>query len=193
MSAGGKIIGVLGIGEVPDTVLKVVAAHVTGYLKLRTDVLPPLALPADAHNPMRGQYDAAKILAGLETVSFRGHEKIIGILSTDLFVPIFTHVFGEARQGGTVALISIFRLGNPLGFGPASHVVLERAAKVALHELGHLFNQIHCEDTRCLMHFSGSLEELDRSPFDFCRYCAASFRLRLRRYFQGGGHAAPGP
>lgn len=173
-------------------VLKVIAAHVTGYLQLRTDLLSPMALPPHSLDPLRGQYDAAKILTRLESMPLQGHGKLIAVLNVDLFVPIFTHVFGEARQGGTVALISIFRLGSPPGIGPPSHVVLERASKVALHELGHLFNQIHCEDSRCLMHFSGSLEDLDRSPFDFCRYCSASFRLQLRRYFQDGGHAASG-
>ncbi len=193
MSTGNKIIGVLGVGEVPNTVLKVIAAHVTGYLNLRTEVLSPLAPPFYAQDPVRAQYDAAKILARLESMPFPNHGKVIGILNADLFVPIFTHVFGEARQGGRVALISIYRLGNPPGFAPPSHVVLERAAKIALHELGHLFNQTHCEDTRCLMHFSGSLEDLDHTAFDFCRYCTASFRLQLRRYFQDGGQAASGP
>jgi len=183
MSTGHTPVGVLGIGEVPDTVIKVVAAHVTGYLRLGAKVLPPLPLPLHAHDPARGQYDAAKILAGLEAKPFPGHGKIIGILNADLFIPIFTHVFGEARQGGRVALVSIYRLGTP-GFGPPSEVVLERAAKVALHELGHLFDQVHCEDARCLMHFSGDLGDLDRIPFDLCRYCTASFRLRLRRFLR---------
>jgi len=189
MSTGNKTIGVLGIGEVPETVLKVIAAHVTGYLKLRTEVLSSLEPPVYAHDPVRGQYDAGKILAKLESMPFRRHGKVIGILNADLFIPIFTHVFGEAKQGGTVALISIYRLGNRPGFDSPSHVILERAAKVALHELGHLFNQIHCEDACCLMHFSGSLEDLDQTPFDLCRYCSASFRLQLRRYFQDGGNA----
>ncbi len=183
MSTGNKTIGVLGIGEVPEMVLKVIAAHVTGYFRLPTEVLSPIKPPTEAHDPVRGQYDAGKILARLESMSFRDHGKIIAIMNADLFIPIFTHVFGEAKQGGTVALVSIHRLGSLPGFGPPSHVVLERAAKVALHELGHLFNQLHCEDKRCLMHFSGSLEDLDQTPFDLCRYCSADFRLQLRRYF----------
>jgi archaemetzincin len=59
--------------------------------------------------------------------------------------------------------------------------ILERTAKVALHELGHLFNLEHCHDTRCLMHFSGNLTELDETPLYYCRYCATYFRDALRR------------
>ena len=36
----------------------------------------------------------------------------------------------------------------------------DRAAKVALHELGHLFNLQHCDDSRCLMHFNVDIADL---------------------------------
>jgi archaemetzincin len=42
--------------------------------------------------------------------------------------------------------------------------------------LGHLFNLFHCEDNKCLMHFSGDLEDLDRTPLYFCRYCSAYYK-----------------
>ena len=103
-------------------------------------------------------------------------------LDLDLFVPIFTHVYGEALQGGNTALVSLHRLAsNPDDRKPASAEALERAAKVALHELCHLYDLSHCMDARCLMHFSGDLEELDRTPFYFCRYCAAYFRDAVKR------------
>jgi archaemetzincin len=87
-------------------------------------------------------------------------------------MPLFTHVFGEARQNGRAAIVSLYRLGTDPG-GPAAidERVLERMAKIALHELGHLLNLLHCDDDCCLMHFSGDLEVLDRITFNFCRYC----------------------
>jgi archaemetzincin len=174
MAASDKIIGVLAIGEVPKAVLKVVAAHVTGYLNHKTEILPSLEHPSYAHDPRRQQYDAGIILSTLESTPIYNHEKIIGVLNVDLFVPIFTHVFGEARQGGKFALVSLYRLGKVLGKRKAiSPQILERTAKVALHELGHLFNRVHCEDNRCIMHFSGRVEDLDKIPPYFCRYCAA--------------------
>jgi len=107
---------------------------------------------------------------------------VIGILDVDLFVPIFSHVFGEAKQGGKYALVSLFRLKkNPDGSTIMSSNFYERAAKVALHELGHLYNLFHCEDKRCLMHFSGGLEDLDETPLYFCRYCTAFFKDALLR------------
>jgi archaemetzincin len=59
--------------------------------------------------------------------------------------------------------------------------MLERIAKVALHETGHLFNLFHCSDEKCLMHFSGNVEELDMSPLYFCRYCSLRFKNILHQ------------
>lgn len=171
------MIAVIPIGEVPDRTLKIIAAHVSGYLNFQTEICPPLDAPIYAFDPARLQYDAGKILARLESLNFDRFSKGIGVVNLDLFVPIFTHVFGEARQGGKVALVSLFRLGKISGGSPLpENILYERAAKVALHEMGHLFNRIHCEDHRCLMHFSGSLEDLDGTPFNFCRYCTDNFR-----------------
>ena len=174
MTVSDSIIGVLAIGEVPKDVPKVIAAHITGYLNLNTEILPSLEHPSYAHDPQRQQYDAGVILSTLESTRIHKHEKIIGVLSVDLFVPIFTYVFGEAQEGGKYAVLSMHRLG-----GPSSHrkpllpQTLERTAKVALHELGHLFNRVHCQDINCIMHFTGRVEDLDKIPPYFCRYCAA--------------------
>ena len=175
MTTSDLTIGVVAIGDVSKDVLKVVAAHITGYLNLKADILPSLEPPVYAHDPRRQQYDAGIILSILESTPIHNHEKIIGVLNVDLFVPIFTHVFGEARQGGKFALVSLYRLGKVLGKREAiSPQVLERTAKVALHELGHLFNRVHCEDNHCIMHFSGRVEDLDKIPPYFCKYCAAT-------------------
>ena len=171
-----NVVGVMAIGHVPALALKVVAAHVSGYLNFPSKIIPPLPLPRDALDANRLQYDAGLLLKYLESESLDGCSKVIGVLSVDIFVPIFTHVFGEARQGGNLALVSLFRLGQNPEAGHPSPLGLERCAKVALHELGHLFNLSHCEDENCLMHFSGSLSDLDRLPIFFCRYCSPNFR-----------------
>lgn len=171
-------IGVVCLGDVDSVVPKVLAAHISGYLNLDASVLSPLVHPAHALDRRRLQYDAAIILKEMEAIPFDGMDKVIGVLGVDLFVPVFTHVFGEARQGGKAALISLFRLGEKpvVGSMSLSAAVLDRAAKITLHELCHLYNLSHCMAPRCLMHFSGDLNQLDQTPFSFCRYCAVFFR-----------------
>jgi archaemetzincin len=169
-------IGVIPIGDIPDIVPKVIAAHISGYLELQTTLLESMKNPSYALDRQRLQYDVGPILQHLESRLFTSVDKVVGILDVDLFVPVFTHVFGEARQGGRVALISIFRLReNSMDTINNSAITLERAAKVALHELCHLYDLTHCESSQCLMYFSGSLSDLDQSSFNLCRYCKQFF------------------
>ena len=183
MSSKSNLIGVVSMGEVPDIVPKSIAAHISGYLDLSATILTPLDHPTYAFDKNRLQYNVAAILKELEPMPFKGVDKVVCVLSVDLFVPLFTHVYGEARQGGKLALVSLFRLKDSQGEStPPSAIVLERAAKVALHELCHLYNLHHCDDTQCLMHFSGVLEDLDKAPLYFCRYCSSFFRDALVRH-----------
>lgn len=177
-----KIIGVVPVGDVHELAPKVIAAHIAGYLKLSAEILTPLERPADAFNEIQLQYDAAKILKCFESELYDRYDKVIGVFDSDLFIPTFAYVFGEAQQGGKHAVLSLFRLAKvKKGHFPPSAIVCERAAKVALHELGHLYNLAHCEDKNCLMHYSGGLADLDDTPLYFCRYCNTYFRDALAR------------
>jgi len=174
---------VVPFGEVPEVALKVIAAHVLGYFNLDAGILPRLKSPAYAFDVNRHQYNAATILKDLGSMPSHDYVKVIGLLDVDLFVPILTHVFGEAKLGGKCAVISLHRLKTDSDGSKASEsLILERAAKVALHELGHLFDLVHCMDRRCLMHFSGGLQELDETPLYFCRYCSKSLEDKLHRH-----------
>jgi archaemetzincin len=173
-------VGVVPFWGIDAVVPKAVAAHLIGYLDIAAEIQNHHECPRHAYDSRRLQYDAGAILNVLESMPFHGCAKVIGILDVDLFVPILSYVFGEARQGGRCALISINRLKrNPDGSEATMPVLLERASKVALHELGHLFSLVHCEDERCLMHFSGGVKDLDKSPPYFCRYCSVYLRDAL--------------
>ena len=182
MRSAPDAIGVIPIGEIDAIFPKVIAAHLSGFLNTQPVVLEGLDAPSYAFDRERLQYNCAAILERLESTPLKGVDKIVGVLNVDLFLPIFTHVFGEAKQGGNVALVSTFRLGgNPSDHSTPHSLVLKRTAKVALHEACHLYGLTHCENRRCLMHFSGDLEDLDDIPFSFCRYCRSYFRNACRR------------
>lgn len=181
MDPNSITIGVATLGKIPSTVPKVIAAHISGYYDLTAWVLVPRKQPAYAFDERRLQYNAGIILDTLNAVSFKGCKKVLGVLNVDIFIPIFKHVFGEARQGGRIAIISLYRLGQHQNGSAVSRSDLySRAAKVALHELGHLFNLHHCDNGNCLMHFSGALDELDTLSFTLCRYCKAYLQDALK-------------
>ncbi len=173
MASNKKYINLVPVGAVPHIVPRVIAAHLSGYLDLEVEILPALKHPRYAYHQIRCQYDAGSIINCLAAIPMEQDSKIIGVLDLDLFVPLFTHCLGEAQQAGRCAVISLFRLRNYRQPSDPSTPpnVLERAAKIALHELGHLFGLLHCDDHKCLMHFSSESEELDRLGFYFCRYC----------------------
>jgi len=177
-----RFVGIIPIGPVPAIASEVIVSYLQTVCHLKAVILPELPEPAYAHDALRKQFNAALIIERLETIPRKGCLKLIGILNVDLFLPIFTHVFGEAREGGRCGIVSMFRLRKrDGGMTPSQDLILERTAKVAIHELGHLFLVPHCADRACLMHFSMDLTELDAIPIRFCRYCQAFFRSAVQR------------
>ena len=166
-------IGVVPIGEVPSLSLEVIAANITAYYNWPADVLPVQPIPESAFDETRLKYDAGILINKLDKMDFDEYSKIVGVISRDIFIPIFNYVYGQAVQGGSLALVSLFRLSrNADGSTPPNSLVFERAAKIALHELGHLFDLFHCNEAKCIMHFSGAIEDLSKIPFYLCRDCA---------------------
>ena len=174
-------IAVLPVGRIPEAALRAVANYIPSYFKHAARILPPLEIPPSAFDERRRQYDAAAIIKALEAMDFKSFAKVIGILNVDLFIPIFTHVMGEAQEGGRFALVSMYRLLKEAeGKRSPPSKILERLVKVALHELGHLFDRVHCIDEKCLMHFSGNIEEIDRIRFHLCVYCEKQLSESLK-------------
>jgi archaemetzincin len=185
------VVAVVPFAGVSATAARVIAAHVSGYLNLPAETLPPMDIPPDALDETRRQYDAATLIQAIEALPLTDYFKVIALFDVDLFIPLFTHVFGEARQNGRVALASLFRLQTHMdGSSPPADRVLERVAKITLHEMGHLLNLLHCDDDRCLMHFCGSVDRLDQTAFNFCRHCRTALRQALRPIFTPFGWCA---
>lgn len=130
-----------------------------------------------AHNAARAQYHSTAILERLQSVSANGNSRLLGVTAVDLFVPIFTFVFGEAQLAGKCALASLYRLSEEHYGLPADEDKLrERLTKEAVHELGHTFGLQHCQDWQCVMASSHSVELVDVKSADFCEECGRSVR-----------------
>jgi archaemetzincin len=46
---------------------------------------------------------------------------------------------------------------------------LNKEQSEAVHELGHAFGLTHCEKSRCVMHFSNSLQDTDFKHYIFLK------------------------
>jgi len=134
---------------------------------------------ADAYNPTRQQYHSTLLLRKLHDMGENDGRKLLGVTGLDLFVPIFTFVFGEAQVGGCAALMSTHRLRQEFyGLPDDRDLFFARAEKEATHELGHAYGLIHCRRFDCVMRFSNSVEDVDLKGSDFCTLCAARLRVQ---------------
>ncbi|MBT3175494.1 MAG: archaemetzincin family Zn-dependent metalloprotease [Desulfobacula sp.] len=169
MNNSGTII-VSPIGDIPQWISQTIArdaGEFFGFNAREEKVLDDILF---AYDPERKQYHSTKILETLEKKAPSDSIKIIAVTKEDLFIPILTHVYGEAQLGGKACIISIARLITGLEAMVASKGY-KRIIKEAIHELGHTFDLRHCEDQRCIMHYCRRIDDVDRKSSQFCRYC----------------------
>jgi len=170
MSGGRQVVELVPVGTVPDEVLDhllqaIEARFPRSVARLASHSLMP---PEDAYDPARRQYRAEPILARLDELPTRA-ERVLGVADLDLYEPGLNFIFGQAHVGGRVAVVALARLRPEFwGRPPDQRRFLERAAKEAIHELGHAYGLSHCPNSICVMHFSNTLEETDRKSDRFC-------------------------
>lgn len=160
-------LGILPLGDLDQQIIGCVAEAFADQVGIDIELFTPGQSPAYAFDRHRIQYDAALIIKNVESIDFKSCRRVVALVDVDLFVPVFTFVFGEARKGGRAAVASVFRLGGQP----------ERIVKITLHEFGHLCMLDHCRQEGCVMNFSSDLETLDKVPPCFCRYCLSQVKF----------------
>jgi archaemetzincin len=126
------------------------------------------------YNPGRRQYDANKLLKMITQRAPENAVKVMGLVRVDLYIPILTYIFGQAKLNGYTGLASLYRLRNEhYGLEPDEGLLGDRFGKVVIHELGHTFGLIHCSNPVCIMRSSTYVEDLDQKNKQFCFRCRA--------------------
>ena len=75
----------------------------------------------------RDQLDANLLLEALEARAADGR-LLVGVASQDIAIPVFTFVFGLARQGGRACVVSLAR-ADPSFYGLPAGLVPPRRAR----------------------------------------------------------------
>jgi archaemetzincin len=126
--------------------------------------------PADAFDPRRQQHSSTRILQWLVERRPDHAHKVLALTDVDLFIPILTFVFGEAQLDGAAAIVSTARLRTNHGTSNL-RLLTTRLAKECVHELGHTFGLIHCDQPGCVMTRSVNVFDVDAKTASFCDDC----------------------
>lgn len=168
-----KRLQLISVGELDGVVLEGLAVELANHFAMPCEVLPHTIDPHFALHGERRQYHSSKILAEMTKFVTKDTWRLLGVCGHDLYIPILTFVFGEAQMGGPTSVVSYYRLRQEFYGLPQNYDLLrERLLKEAVHELGHTLDLTHCEDYRCAMSASHSVELIDIKENALCPVCA---------------------
>lgn len=131
---------------------------------MRVSLASERRVPAAALNRARRQYRGELFVEPAREEAF---DRILAVTNHDLYANGLNFIFGLADARQKSAVISLFRLR----MGVDEERFHSRAVKEAVHELGHTWGLPHCQNPRCVMHFSNSLEDTDRKGTEWCESC----------------------
>jgi archaemetzincin len=180
-SQSEHIILVSPVGDLSAELIEAIAGEIKRVFGFSTEtesVLQDLAFALDQN---RNQYHSTLILNQLAAKSPGRAIRVIAIAQVDLFIPILTHVYGEAQLGGTACIVSTYRLNEGRSGMHISPKYIDRVVKEAIHELGHTFRLRHCPEHTCIMHYCRNEEDVDRKSDQLCRYCKVMLEDEIKR------------
>ncbi len=134
---------------------------------------------SEFYDPARRQYNGNALLKIIDTSTISDSIKIVGLFQVDLFIPILTFIFGQAFLDGRSAIASVYRLCNErYGMNQNNPLLMERIEKELIHELGHTFGLLHCDNPICVMRSSTYLEDVDQKRKNLCQSCQTKLAIK---------------
>jgi archaemetzincin len=169
------------IGDITPDLLVPIGDEIKRIYGYPTEVFALLDDIDFAFSPNRNQYHSTPVLEQLAFNAPADAIKVLALVEVDLFIPILTHVYGEAQLGGKACIVSTIRLNEGRSYLNTQEPFLSRIVKEAIHELGHTFKLRHCREHTCLMHYCRDESDVDRKSDQLCRYCRVLLEDEIKR------------
>jgi len=168
------------LGKVDPALLEIAEHCIREQFRLPIKISPRRIDLTPMFDSVRNQYHSSKMLQQVIAEPPEDSLRLFGLTEVDLFIPIFTFLFGEAQLDGPGALLSAHRLHNFFyGLPENREQFRQRMRKEVVHEIGHTFGLRHCFDPLCVMRPSTYVEEIDLKAEDFCDTCRRRLEDRL--------------
>src|SRR5512141_1654373 len=146
-------------GAVDSEAANYAGACLTALLGAEIRSIDPLPDPSYAWDEKRRQYSSTLVLREAVRRVPAWSMKLVVLTEADIFIPMLSFVYGQAQLDGPVAVLSFARLRQEFyGLPPNRALFLMRVRKEVLHEVGHTFGLVHCEETICTMSLSTNIQ-----------------------------------
>jgi len=167
-----NLVHLLPVGKVEVSLLRDLRAKIPRCLHVDCEIFPANLDPGPSYHAERQQYHSSEMLQRMQAVVRPRDWRVLAVADVDLYIPILKYVFGEAQMGGPCALVSVHRLRQEFyGLDRDDALLSQRLLKESVHELGHTLHLHHCQDYRCMMSSSHSVEWIDLRENAFCDSC----------------------
>ncbi len=147
------IIGILPIGGIQDSVVRIVRNEIEKYYKFTVKVFDKIDFPDNDTLFSKDTIKTANVLTFLHQLRDE-HSKcdlLIGITNRPIIIETMVGTFvHRGMTSGTSSIISSFRIQKDAEND--EKIFAQYLAKVALHEIGHFFGLMHCSySCKCFM------------------------------------------
>lgn len=146
-------------------------AGIDASIYIWPQVLKP---PTECFDWKRAQYSSQCVMSyinkHIRITGYNGYILCIGYI--DSYKNGHSFIFGDASLSLNTACVYTKRLYP--GFynkKPGYDTYYKRVVKESIHELGHLLGLTHCDNRKCVMSPSNSIEDLDEKTMYFCNKC----------------------
>lgn len=168
------LIRIVALGNISNETLKCISERIKKTFGGNCVIDDPIInIPKSIFKDARKQYSAEDLINFLKPYAReKKGDKMLAVCNIDIFSKGLNFVFGVAQRNGKICLISLYRL-NQRYYGLPSDIKLmrERAAKEAVHEIGHCLGLGHCSTPGCVMTFSNEVVSVDKKNLEFCNSC----------------------